>query len=357
MGYCMSRKTVTILMRIAAALALLASVKCATQAPTKPAPGTDQSVLVWPQLPDKPRIQFVQALAKPEDAGIRHSILERFVELFAGEKEEALQLPQQMALGPGAKLYVTDRQKRCVHVFDFDKKSYLVLDKFDKEPMYSPAGLAVNNDGWLYVSDSVSGKIGVFDSRGRFLFDFGGPEVFQRPTGMVFVPENDKLYVLDTLAQDMKVFDVEGNPVFKFGERGEHEGEFNYPAYVAYDGKGRIYVSDTLNWRVQVFDLSGKFLTAFGKPGDAYGSFAKAKGVAVDSHGDIYVVDSLHGVVQIFDIRGQLLLSFSGPGRAEGYLWLPSGIAIDSHDRIYVADTYNRRIQIFKLLPEEQTPP
>jgi DNA-binding beta-propeller fold protein YncE len=310
--------------------------------------------LVWPPPPDTPRIRFVQVIKTPADVGIKAPVAERFMSIFAGRKEAYLNLPQQIAIGPNGSIYVTDQKLKCVHVFDVVRKRYFAYKGFGKRRFYSPSGVAVAGNGWVYVSDSISKKISVFDSKGRPLFDFGGPDVFQRPTGMVFLPEAQRLYVADTLAHNLKVFDKEGSLLFQIGGRGEEGGNFNYPAYISSDMMERIYVTDTMNHRVQVLDMDGNLLTAFGKAGDKYGSFAKPKGIAADSQGNIYVVDALHDAVQIFNEDGQLLLSFCGPGSGKGELWLPSGIAIDTDDRIYVTDTYNKRIQVFDLVKQSK---
>ena len=354
----MNRKNKNLLLSLLVLFAILTRMGCATGQPSV-REGTAQKPrldLVWPRPPDAPRIRFVQVLETPADVGIRPSAWGSVLSLLAGRKQDYLQLPQQVAVGPAGRLYVSDRQKRTVHIFDLKKKRYVELDKFNGQHLYSPAGIAEADDGLLYVSDSISRKILVFDSRGKSLFDFGGPDVFQRPTGLVFLPQTGNLYVVDTLAQNLKVFDKKGNLQFQFGQGGEENGNFNHPTHIAHDRHGRIYVTDPLNHRIQVFNADGTFVTAFGRPGDAYGGFSKPKGVAVDSEGNIYVVDAMHDVVQIFNLEGQLLLSFCGPGSSAGELWLPSGIAIDAHDRIYVADTYNKRVQVFQLLPEEQDP-
>jgi len=348
----MKTKSVNIFLGFLASVGMLVHPGCATPASSSRTDEAFKQELMWPLPPDKPRIRFIQTVSAPADLGVRTSGWEQIFGFLAGKKQDFFGLPQQIACHRSKILCVTDQRQKCVHVFDLDKRRYSRLKKFGKEPFHSPAGVAIDNNSRIYVSDSIRRKIFVFNPKGKPLFSFGGPAVLERPTGMMFVSDTQKLYVADTLAQNLKVFNSEGNFVFQFGERGEEEGNFNYPTNVAYDGDSRIYVTDTLNHRIQAFDIGGTFLTSFGQAGDAYGSFSRPKGIAVDSRGNVYVVDALHDVVQIFNMEGRMLLSFSGPGSSPGELWLPSGIAIDNNNRIYVADTYNRRIQIFELLPE-----
>jgi DNA-binding beta-propeller fold protein YncE len=310
--------------------------------------------LLWPQPPDEPRIRFVQVVSAPTDLGINGSFWERTLSLVAGKKQINLRMPQQICIGPSGRLYVTDQSDKSLHVFDLKKKHYFKISKYRNEPISSPGGIAEGEDGTIYFSDTLSRKIFVFDSRGKPVRVLGGPEIFGRPTGMVYLPDNKCLYVLDTLNHQVKVLDETGKVQFQFGSRGEENGEFNYPTYIGSDNKDHLYVTDTLNHRIEVFDKSGKFISAFGKAGDAFGSFSIPKGVAVDSHGHIYVVDSIHDAIQIFDATGQLLLSFCSPGNDEGELWLPGGIAINPENLIYVADTFNGRIQVFQLLFQDE---
>ncbi|MEE8448273.1 MAG: 6-bladed beta-propeller [Thermodesulfobacteriota bacterium] len=307
--------------------------------------------LVWPSPPDRPRIEFVRAVARPEDLGINRSFFDRLLGLFAGQKLRRMIRPYGIVYHEG-KLFVADPSARLVHVFNLDSNKYWQI-KGPAEGFRSPIGLAMSNKGDLFVSDSAAGKVFCFDRQGKLKAVFGHRRLI-RPTGIAVDSLRQRLYVLDSASHELVALDLSGKEIFRWGGRGTEPGRFNYPAHIFLDGKGVIYVTDTMNFRIQLFNPQGKLLGFFGRHGDGMGEFSHPKGVAVDSRGHIYVVDSMFDAVQIFNREGKLLLSFGAPGHEPGELWLPTGIYIDSRDYIYVADSYNQRVQIFKFLREGQ---
>ena len=75
-----------------------------------------------------------------------------------------------------------------------------------------------------------------------------------------------------------RLFDRDGRPLFTIGERGEADGQLNYPSHL-FVGADHLYVNDTMNFRIQVFGLDGRHLVTFGKQGTASGYFAQPKGI------------------------------------------------------------------------------
>ena len=141
--------------------------------------------------------------------------------------------------------------------------------------MQSTVGVALS-DNFVFVADSSTGKVHIFDTRGRLQATIDGLE---RPTGLAYDQESEQLYVADTLAHRIVVFDVEGRRLFEFGRRGVGDGEFNYPSHLSLS-KDVLLVNDNMNFRIQSFDLRGRHLGTFGEHGDGSGFFSQPKGVA-----------------------------------------------------------------------------
>ena len=82
-----------------------------------------------------------------------------------------------------------------------------------------PWGIAVDDEGFIYIGDWRNDRIQKFDASGRF--------------------------------------------VWKFGASGSRDGELSRPAGVAVDRHGDIYVADWGNNRIQLFSKEGRFIQKF----------------------------------------------------------------------------------------------
>lgn len=308
--------------------------------------------LVWPSPPAAPKIKWIAQWSNKYDFGEPNKVL---TFLIGQERVERLGRPYGVVADLAGNVYAADAEFRLIFVFDKEKKAMRFLGMGD---LGGPIGLAIDNKrGIIYASDARLKKVFGFDKNsGKTVLSIGGPGQFQSPAGMVYDEERNRLYVADSHGHVIKVFDNDAKLLFTIGKRGDKDGEFNFPSYVALDKNGRLYVVDSFNFRVQIFDAEGKFLKKFGKLGDVSGSFSRPNGIAVDSEGHIYVVDASFNNFQIFNEDGKLLLWIGNTGRNTGQFYLPSGLYIDKEDRIYVSDTFNRRIQVFQYLKEKNLP-
>jgi len=306
---------------------------------------------VWPAAPEMARIAFVGEFSVPSDLGIRTSFLERLLSFTAGSNEDLMLRPMDIAVaGNSSVLYVADSDRNCVHRYDLQRKRYACLTLKSSQSAIAPVGLAVTEEGWLFVADSTNGRLYRVDPGGKELEVFYVGAVLKRPTGIFWDSNSRRLYVTDTVQQSVLVFDETGNLKQTISERGETEGRLNFPTYLWVDSRNDLLVSDSLNFRVQRFNSDGEFLFTFGKNGDRAGDFSRPKGIATDSFGNIYVIDALMHALQIFNRQGELLLSIGGRGQGEGEFWLPNGIFITPDNMIFVADTYNKRVQVFRYI-------
>jgi DNA-binding beta-propeller fold protein YncE len=302
--------------------------------------------LVWPEPPDRARIEWVSIFASAADLGITRSVWARVASLVTGGGEMRMVRPAGVAAAAGI-VAVADPGARLVHVFDLNRRRARALDACGATRLSEPVAVALLGQR-LYVSDATAARIQVFDLDGECAGGWA-LESGSRPAGLAADAQRMRLYVADVGAHQILGFDPQGHAVLRFGSRGSGPGQFNYPTWVALDATGNLYVTDTLNFRVQVFDPDGRTLGAFGRQGDGSGELARPKGIGVDREGHLYLVDALFDAVQLFDREGRYLMVLGRRGHAAGQFWLPSGLAIDG-DRIYVADSYNRRVQVFRFL-------
>jgi DNA-binding beta-propeller fold protein YncE len=356
MRYLRVIKLISIVICCVSILSLLLIVGCVSsqQETFSSAIQTHEYEPVWPPPPEKARIKYINSISGLSDVGYKKAWLGMLMDnIFGKEDQTVLFLRPYGIFASMDRLYITDPGLHVLHVMDLSKKEYFKIMGTPSSELVSPIGVTVDNNGYIYLTDSVLKKVFVFDKSGKYIKEIGSSEIFSRPTGIT--NEGDRIYIVDTLNHCIKVFNKDsGNFLFSFGKRGVKEGDFNYPTHICSDRDSFLYVSDSLNFRVQIFNKDGIFIASFGKPGDNIGSFANPKGIAVDPDGNIYVVDAKFDNVQIFNRQGQLLLVFGSTGHGPGNMLLPSGIYIDSHGKIYISDSFNNRIQILQYLSDKQ---
>jgi len=119
-----------------------------------------------------------------------------------------------------------------------------------------PMGVAVDEDGNVYVTDTFNNRVEMFDAEGTFVSTFGkngdGPADFQRPKGIA-VDCDGHIWVADAAQDKVKVFNREGRLLIYFGEHGEYPGRFMGVYDIAIDKLNRVITSEIYPGRVQMF--------------------------------------------------------------------------------------------------------
>ena len=250
-----------------------------------------------------------------------------------------------------------------------------------------PAGVAVDSQEMVYVTDEWLNRVSVFDGDGIFLKCWGnsgyGDGEFDGPSGTVIDPQ-DNLYIVDSRNHRVQKVTKDGAPLAAWGGFGSGEGQLDSPWGIASDSDGYIYVADHKNHRVQKFTASGEFAVSFGSHGTGRGELGRPSGVAVDSDGDVYVCDWSNDRVQVFGSDGRFVTSLRGDAhelshwakmtvaanpdaikrrrevrdpQVEWRLDLPADLVFDKvHQHLIIADTQRQRLQIYHK-PKDYTVP
>lgn len=215
-----------------------------------------------------------------------------------------------------------------------------------------PSGVAIDQQGALYVADTGNDRILRFVDAPRYALDrqWGSPGAgdgeLDSPHGLA-VSGTGRLYVADTGNDSIEVFDTEGGFLARWGGFGSGAGELSSPADVAVSPSGDVYVADTGNHRVQVFDAAGELVAAFGGLGSDEGQFDSPSALAVDGSGRVYVADTGNDRIQVFSADGTYLSAWGLSGSGDGELDAPDGLAVDEAGRVYVGDSGNVRVQVY----------
>ena len=155
-------------------------------------------------------------------------------------------------------VYVCDRDNQRIQVFDteLDYVRTIKLEKLDetfKHPC-KPNDIEFNTDGKIYITDYSNHCILVLDSAENYLTNFsakeqgglGGPECLA-------IDVNGYLYVTESSTHRVTVFKTNGEFVVRFGKVGRNEGDLKFPMGIVVNENGSIYVCELLNNRIQVF--------------------------------------------------------------------------------------------------------
>ncbi|MDZ4180977.1 MAG: NHL repeat-containing protein, partial [Coriobacteriia bacterium] len=140
-------------------------------------------------------------------------------------------------------------------------------------------GVAIAEDGTIYVSDSFNNRLSAYDPEGNRLWivktgtptnradmvdgrlavvdeselDIGAEDALQLPLGLT-LDGAGRIVVVDMFECTLAVFDSsDGSFIARYGDVGANDGQFFYPQSVSYDaGRDWFLVADSLNNRVQV---------------------------------------------------------------------------------------------------------
>ena len=209
-----------------------------------------------------------------------------------------------LAMDDGDRLFVSDPGLRHVLVFDAAHKATDVIT----EGMVEPSMLALDKENrLLYVSDINLDQILVYDADTFKLkrkigttghnHELTSPGDFAKPSG-VAVDQDGNLYVCDTLNDRIEVFDADGKFISTYGKNGDGPGYFARPKGITTDSDGHIWVADGMQDRVQVFNKEWQLLITFGGHGLLPGQFQGLVGVYADNKNRIFTSEIYPGRVQ-----------------------------------------------------------
>ncbi|MEI8090226.1 MAG: Ig-like domain-containing protein, partial [Opitutaceae bacterium] len=254
-----------------------------------------------------------------------------------------------------------------------------------------PAGIAVDNQGNVYIVDNYTEKVKKLDPNGN-LTDLGVPDLSQ-PCGVV-ADTSGNIYISDTGHGLIKQRDSLGIITTIAGDGGTANRKYLGPISaagvslisplgLALDQSGNLYIADKSNSSIRKLQLGSNLIsTLAGRAGTIAGrnttfsgdggqaidaDLQYSFGVAVDSvRNVIYIADTFNHRIRKVDSLGVITTvagSISGYGAEpvndplgdtcpQGYrgdggpatsamLDTPTGLAVDSAGNLYIADTGN----------------
>ncbi len=251
----------------------------------------------------------------------------------------------------------------------------------------TPAGLAVDSKGNVYIADSLNNRVRIVTPDGQINSFAGngtvgyvnavgdGGQASQAqlllPSG-VAADSSGNVFIADTGDNLIRKVDINGTistfagigyPGFGGDTAAATAASLNHPEDVAVDSSGNVYIADTLDAAIRKVTTDGIINTIAGDASVGYsgdGGPATSAGliepfaVTVDSSGNVYLAEPPDGRIRKVDTKGIITtiagngnLGFGGDGSAatSAQLNLPTGVAVDSSGNIYIADSQNGRLR------------
>lgn len=244
-----------------------------------------------------------------------------------------------------------------------------------------PRGIGMDASGQVFVADTFNHTIRKISPGGAvttlagvpgtpgFADGNGAGALFNSPAGLA-VDRAGNLFVADMLNHTIRKITLDGT-VSTFagsaGNAGSADGvgsaaRFQEPVGIAVDGSGNVYVADSGNSVIRKISSSGSVTTLAGTAGesgndDGQGALARFDGpygLALDSFGNIYVADTFNHTIRKVTPAGEVS-TFAGTagqsGTADGLSISarfsgPSAVTVDPSGSVYVTETANHEIRL-----------
>ena len=251
---------------------------------------------------------------------------------------------------------------------------------------HSPAGIAVDANGTLYVTevenhtirqiapwsgavDTVAGSPGTpgaDDGMGFITARFRNPRgIAADPNGTLYVADSGN-HTIRQIDPDNTVSSLAGHAGTSGTDNGTRStAYFDTPSGVAVDSGSNVFVADAGNHAIRKIAPDGTVTAFAGIPGlsgtdDGTGSAARfynPTALAVDSVGNLYVADTGNHTIRFISRDGAVITLAGQPGvsgSADGagtaaQFFQPGGVAVDAYGTVYVADSGNQTVRKIAL--------
>ncbi len=259
----------------------------------------------------------------------------------------------------------------------------------DSAKLNSPAGLAVDIAGNLYIADAGNGRIRMITTFGTISTVAGGGSStsdgsvatdysLSAPAGIAFdgagnmyLTDDGRVYktVRPGAVTYINIIAGIGGTGFS-GDGGPATAAlFNEPQGIAVDLAGNVYVADKSNFRIRQINTSGTINSVAGNgdgAGSGFGAFSGddgpaisaalnfPTGIAIAPGGSIYIADRNNNRIRLLTpsgtittIAGNGTSGFGGDGglAADAKLSAPGSVAVDVNGNLFIADELNNRIR------------
>jgi sugar lactone lactonase YvrE len=238
---------------------------------------------------------------------------------------------------------------------------------------YAPSGLTVDSQGNVFVADygnnvireiTAAGVVSTFAGNGTAGYVDGAATVaeFNSPAGIA-IDKQGNLYVADHNNNMIRKVTSAGVVSLIAGTKtagyinaavntttGVY-ASFNNPSGVAVDATGNIYVADIGNNAIRKI-TPGLVVTTVGGGPSQSAVIGFPAGITIDQQGDFFITDESGRILEL--TAAGVLYNLAGASNVTGFadgvgsaaqFNVPQGIAVDAQGNVFIADPNNNRIR------------
>ena len=303
------------------------------------------------------QIHYLQGKAPRRQALDDYVLVSEFPKAILEGDRHSLTYPMALHIDDEDLIYVLDYKKSQIGMIDGNGR-YLgiffggirsVVPGMAK--LRHPLDILFLSEGRFLVSDFDNNRLVVVEKNKGIVSELGKKGVGSIPLSSVewvgpsglARDEKGNLFVSDTGNSRIQYINEQGLLLYSFGRRGQKEGELYFPSGLAYDRRRQqLYVCDRGNNRIAVFGSTGDHRFSLGE------SFLNKprKIVIHPSHESVLFIADV-GDVYLYDIETKRHKSvFYNVGAVELEA-APTSIAIDRSGLLYVSHASRPTIQVF----------
>ena len=305
--------------------------------------------------------------------------------------EARLQRPQGVLVDPSGNIYIADTENHRIRSVSLETGIIQTIAGTGvAEDLAAPRGMVLQGDLLIsqmgnHVVSTVQDEI-LFAFAGIGIGQFGGDggraldANLRSPAGLA-IDSRGNVYIADTDNHRIRKVDANGIITTVVGSGDPDQGAFfgdggvgtqarlNRPSAIAIDQRGNIYIADTDNHRIRKVDSRGVIATIAGMGQNGFAGDGGAgtqaqlnapQGIAVDERGYLFIADTNNHRIRLLDLDSGLIQTVAGTGLGQldfeegGALAIslnaPHGLALSPTGTLLIADAANHRIRELSVL-------